>query len=117
MSDPTNIAGDIADTLAHEILGAHCACYAEAWPAHTCANEADAVARMIRARLAALREENARVADDVASEIVNIMRTYREQEASSYGVDTPGGLEHMGDVWKLLSKWDKRIRETRAARS
>lgn len=44
-----NIAGDRADTLAHEILGAHCACYAEAWPAHTCANECDAVAAQIRA--------------------------------------------------------------------
>lgn len=41
--------GDWADTLAHEILGAHCACYAEAWPAHTCADEAAEVAAKIRA--------------------------------------------------------------------
>lgn len=34
------------------------------------------------------------------------MATYREQEAKNGYVDTPGGLEHMGDVWKLLSKWD-----------
>jgi hypothetical protein len=47
----TNEAGDRADTLAHEILGAHCACYAEAWPAHTCANEADAMAAKIRATI------------------------------------------------------------------
>lgn len=44
----TDTAGDWADTVAHEILGAHCGCYAEAWPAHTCANEAAAVAEKIR---------------------------------------------------------------------
>ena len=41
----------------------------------------------------------------VCAEIKEIMKTYREQEAEGH-VDTPGGLEHMGDVWKLLSEWD-----------
>ena len=48
-----DLAGDRIDTLASEILGAHCACYAEAWPAHTCANECDAVAKKIRAAIGA----------------------------------------------------------------
>jgi hypothetical protein len=47
---------------------------------------------------------------DVRDEILTIMKTYREQKASSYGVDTPGGLEHMGDVWRLLSRWDEKLR-------
>ena len=43
--------------------------------------------------------------DEVCSEIQRIMRVYREQmEADELG--TPGGLEHMGDVWRLLEKWD-----------
>jgi hypothetical protein len=46
--------------------------------------------------------------DKVCAEIQEIMETYREQDAAG-GVDTPGGLEHMGDVWKLLSKWDKAL--------
>jgi hypothetical protein len=49
----------------------------------------------------------------VCDEIVDIMRTYREQEATYYGVDTPGGLEHMGDVWRLLRRWDEEIRASR----
>lgn len=44
--------------------------------------------------------------DKVCGEIQDIMRVYREQEASHDGVGTPGGLEHMGDVWRLLRKWD-----------
>lgn len=40
----------------------------------------------------------------VCSEILDIMKTYHEQDARGY-VDTPGGLEHMGDVWRLFQKW------------
>jgi hypothetical protein len=47
--------------------------------------------------------------DSVCREIQEIMETYREQAASSYGVDTPGGLEHMGDVWRLLGQWDQAL--------
>ena len=47
----------------------------------------------------------------VCNEIQEIMRVYREQEARPQGVGTPGGLEHMGDVWRLLSKWDKALRD------
>lgn len=45
----------------------------------------------------------------VCREIQEIMATYREQDASPQGVDTPGGLEHMGDVWRLLRKWDSML--------
>ena len=40
----------------------------------------------------------------VTNQIVAIMHTYDEQEAAGC-VDTPGGLEHMGDVWRLLDRW------------
>lgn len=42
----------------------------------------------------------------VCEEIQSIMQEYRRQEAIGY-VDTPGGLEHMGDVWRLLRRWDE----------
>lgn len=49
------------------------------------------------------------VADDIGDEIIEIMKTYDEQEAAG-GVDTPGGLEHMGDVWRLLRGWADRLK-------
>ena len=49
--------------------------------------------------------------DKICAEIQYIMQVYREQEATPYGVDTPGGLEHMGDVWSLLARWDKELRD------
>lgn len=45
----------------------------------------------------------------VCEEIKAIMETYREQMASDRGVDTPGGLEHMGDVWELFWRWDRML--------
>jgi len=56
------------------------------------------------------RLREARVA--VCNEIIEIMATYREQEKSSWGVDTPGGLEHMGDVWRLFMKWESLLSGT-----
>lgn len=47
--------------------------------------------------------------ENVCEEIRQIMATYREQEASDHGLGTPGGLEHMGDVWRLLSRWDREL--------
>ena len=46
----------------------------------------------------------------VCDEVVEIMEEYDRQEAAS-GVDTPGGLEHMGDVWRLLRKWETQIKK------
>ena len=37
----------------------------------------------------------------IADEIREIVHDYRDGECS-----TPGGLEHMGDVWRLLIKWN-----------
>ena len=51
---------------------------------------------------------------EVCQEIVAIMECYHEQEKSSYGVDTPGGLEHMGDVWALFSKWEMKLSAAQA---
>lgn len=45
----------------------------------------------------------------VADEILAIMATYREQEQRG-DIDTPGGLEHMGDVWRLFKKWEGVLR-------
>lgn len=44
--------------------------------------------------------------DAVCADILRIMATYHEQLASDRGLGTPGGLEHMGDVWKLLGEWE-----------
>jgi hypothetical protein len=68
------------------------------------ADELRAKGHRLTAEIAAMRS--------VCDEIVMIMRTYREQEAAG-SVDTPGGLEHMGDVWKQLSEWDETIRKAR----
>lgn len=62
------------------------------------------------ARVAQDHNEVARLRG-VTDQVQKIMATYREQEASSSGVGTPGGLEHMGDVWRLLAKWDKELAE------
>lgn len=48
------------------------------------------------------------VREQICDEIQAIMATYRKQEAAG-GVDTPGGLEHMGDVWRLFRKWDEEL--------
>lgn len=48
--------------------------------------------------------------EKICSEILEIMRAYREQEARG-GIDTPGGFEHMGDVWRRLRKWDSMLQD------
>lgn len=45
----------------------------------------------------------------VCKEILSIMQTYHEQEARG-NIGTPGGLEHMGDVWKLFQRWERDLR-------
>ena len=52
------------------------------------------------------------VADKICDEILAIMKTYHEQEKSG-GVDTPGGLEHMGDVWALFHTWERKLLDAR----
>ncbi len=67
----------------------------------------------LAAEFAAIRaeEREARKARDaVCDEIVSIMEVYDEQVAKNGYCDTPGGLEHMGDVWKLLDGWRAAIR-------
>lgn len=46
----------------------------------------------------------------VATQLLRLMDTYHEQVASKRGLGTPGGLEHMGDVWKLFLEWEKELR-------
>ncbi len=45
---------------------------------------------------------------EVCEEIKEIVRDLREQEASG-DIGTPGGLEHMDDVWSLLKEWDAKL--------
>lgn len=66
-----------------------------------------AAAPLIRAQVVATITDEAK---SICDEIAEIMRTYREQENECGYVDTPGGLEHMGDVWRLLHDWDDRYR-------
>lgn len=46
--------------------------------------------------------------ENVCIQILDIMREYHDQDARGY-VDTPGGLEHMGDVWRLFKQWEREI--------
>lgn len=46
----------------------------------------------------------------ICHEILDIMAVYHAQEASRNGVGTPGGLEHMGDVWRLFGKWEDMLK-------
>ena len=57
--------------------------------------------------------EKSDVAQKVGEEIIEIMQTYDHQMSVAGYVDTPGGLEHMGDVWLLLSKWRDRLIATK----
>lgn len=50
--------------------------------------------------------------ENVRLEILDIMDTYHEQERRG-SIDTPGGLEHMGDVWELFLRWEGMLRETK----
>ena len=52
------------------------------------------------------------VREEVCAEILRIMKTYHEQDEAG-GVDTPGGLEHMGDVWRLLGEWERKLLHAR----
>jgi hypothetical protein len=58
------------------------------------------------------KDANDESRDAICDEILRIMATYHEQENSSRGVDTPGGLEHMGDVWGLFRKWEAMLRKS-----
>jgi len=42
----------------------------------------------------------------ICAEILEIVADYRSGEC-----DTPGGLEHMGDVWRLFGKWERMLKE------
>ena len=50
---------------------------------------------------------------EIAFEILDIMATHDQQIAERGYVDTPGGLEHMGDVWKLLGRWRAELRASK----
>lgn len=50
------------------------------------------------------------VATQLARDVQDIMADYREQEARG-SVDTPGGFEHLGDVWRWMRKWDALLTE------
>lgn len=48
--------------------------------------------------------------ESVRDEILEIMRVYHEQESEG-DIGTPGGLEHMGDVWRLLLRWELLLKQ------
>ena len=49
--------------------------------------------------------------EKICREIQAIMETYREQMNTKGYIDTPGGLEHMGDVWRTLERWGSELLE------
>jgi len=64
-------------------------------------------AREITSLQSKLKEAEAKALkmSPVCDEITRIMEVYDEQMEKSGYVDTPGGLENMGDVWRLLKDW------------
>ena len=53
----------------------------------------------------------------VCNEILEIAATYHEQMEKSGHIDTPGGIEHLGDVWRLILKWEDILKKAEAARA
>ena len=47
--------------------------------------------------------------DKVCSEILEIMAEWHRQGAKGY-VSTPGGFEHMGDVWRKFLNWEEQLK-------
>ena len=48
--------------------------------------------------------------DQVCSEILAIMAEWhRQMDAKGY-VGTPGGFEHLGDVWRTFLNWEERLK-------
>ena len=54
------------------------------------------------------------MSDTIIKELLDIMFVYHQQEDRG-NIDTPGGLEHMGDVWRLLLKWEEMAKSERLA--
>jgi hypothetical protein len=50
----------------------------------------------------------------VCTEITEIMEEYDRQDKEHGYVDTPGGLENMGDVWRLLRSWQRVLKSAGA---
>lgn len=48
----------------------------------------------------------------VCREILEIMEEYDRQSAKGY-VDSPGGIEHKGDAFKLLARWREILMATK----
>lgn len=55
------------------------------------------------------REPQADALKAVCLDILRITQTYHEQMAERGYIGTPGGLEHMGDVWSMLLRWEKQL--------
>jgi poly-beta-hydroxyalkanoate depolymerase len=45
---------------------------------------------------------------EVCEEILEIMKEYHCQEECGH-IDTPGGFEHLGDVWKTMLRWENML--------
>lgn len=56
----------------------------------------------------AMTAEGRTAQESVCDEILSIMEEYHRQDERGY-VDTPGGLEHMGDVWSQLLEWEQAL--------
>ena len=55
------------------------------------------------------KELFASVEAEICAEILEIMNEYDRQNEKGF-IDTPGGLEHMGDVWSLFRDWERRLK-------
>ena len=58
-----------------------------------------------------------KVKTKVCNEILEIAATYHEQMEERGHIDTPGGIEHLGDVWRLILKWEDMLKKAEATRA
>jgi hypothetical protein len=50
------------------------------------------------------------IKDEICSEILEIMAEWHRQMGSKGYVSTPGGFEHLGDVWRKFLNWEERLK-------
>lgn len=58
-----------------------------------------------------------KVKTKICNEILEIAATYHDQMKERGRISTPGGLEHMGDVWRLILKWEDMLKKDQEARA
>lgn len=71
---------------------------------------------LIQASIDAAREGHAKMKPHeaqtkICNEILEIMKEYHRQcDEYGYATGSPGGMEHMGDVWDVFLGWERELK-------